>query len=206
MFAGVAQAQVAEDAESASADDPMDEPEGEPTEEAPPAEAPAKAEVSAEPVAEAPAAAPDGVRFRFGISGGAGPMIADGIGFTYGGADARFGAQINDLIGVYVQPQLGIYAGGSGGFSGVGGLVGASVGADFTFIDRLFVGGGVGYAILNNPSGAELHFRLGGYPLMSKSSVKPRRKALMLGVDFRLHFVDGYTFVAPTFGIGYEAF
>lgn len=105
-----------------------------------------------------------------------------------------------------MQPQLGLYAGGGTGGTGVGGLVGGSVGADFTFIDRLFVGGGVGYAILNNPSGAELHFRLGGYPLMSKSTEKPRRKALMVGVDFRLHFVEGYTFVAPTFAVGYEAF
>lgn len=147
-------------------------------------------------------AAPDGARFRFGVSGGVGPVLGEGFDFFYGGVDLRFGAQINDLLGIYAQPQLGFYSGALG----VGGLVGASAVADFTFIDRIFVGAGVGYAVLNNPSGLELHMRVGGYPLMSRSTEKARRKGLMVGADLRLHFIENITVFAPTFSIGYEAF
>jgi hypothetical protein len=126
---------------------------------------------------------------------------------TYYGVDLRFGWQISDNLGVYAQPQLGYYKlDGASALFGSGGLIGTSVLADYTLFDRVFVGGGVGYAILNSPSGAELHFRVGGYPLMSRSDAKIRRRGLMLGLDFRLHFVEGYTFVAPTFNIGYDAF
>src|SRR5690606_40176446 len=86
------------------------------------------------------------------------------------------------------------------------GLAGTSAGADFTFVDRFFVGAGAGYAVFSDLGGPELHFRVGGYPIMGKSSVKPRRKGLMVGADVRLHFVDGFTLFAPTFSVGYEAF
>jgi hypothetical protein len=111
------------------------------------------------------------------------------------------------MIGVYAQPQLGVYGGDVGaGLIGTGGLIGTSAVIDFTFLDQLFVGGGLGYAILNSPAGMELHFRAGGYPLYGDSQDRARRKGLMLGADLRLHFVEGYTFVAPTFNIGYEAY
>ncbi|MBW2460780.1 MAG: hypothetical protein JRH11_03980 [Deltaproteobacteria bacterium] len=140
------------------------------------------------------------------MSAGAGPMLWDGPTLAYGGADVRLGVQINQLIGIYAQPQLGFYSGTWSGSTGVGGLVGISAGADFTFFDRLFVGAGAGYGVLNNPSGFELHFRLGGYPLMGGGVTRARRKGLMVGVDIRVHFLDGATFFAPTFAIGYEAF
>jgi hypothetical protein len=149
----------------------------------------------------------DGGRFRFGVAAGAGPLSADGIKFTYYGVDLRFGWQINNAIAVYAQPQIGYYKlDGASAALGSGGLIGTSVLADYTLFDRLFLGGGLGYAVLNNPAGTEVHFRAGGYPLMSRSDTKVRRTGLMLGVDFRLHFVEGYTFVAPTFNIGYDAF
>jgi hypothetical protein len=149
----------------------------------------------------------DGGRFRFGVAAGAGPLSADGLNMTYYGVDLRFGWQLNDAMAVYGQPQLGYYKlDGASALFGSGGLLGASVLADYTLFDRLFLGGGVGYAILNNPSGAEVHLRAGGYPLVSRSDTSVRRRGLMLGVDFRLHFVEGYTFVAPTFNLGYDAF
>jgi hypothetical protein len=149
----------------------------------------------------------DGGRFRFGIAGGAGPMSGGGLSLTYYGMDLRFGAQLNDAIGIYAQPQLGYYKlNGADALFGSGGLIGASVLADYTLFDRLFLGAGVGYAILNNPSGMELHFRAGGYPMMGRSKEKVRRKAMMLGADLRMHFVEGVTFIAPTFNLGYEAF
>jgi hypothetical protein len=159
------------------------------------------------PEPQAATAPADDGRFRFGVAGGAGLMSWDGPTFWYGGVDLRFGYQINDLIGVYAQPQLGVYGGDAGaGLVGTGGLIGTSAVVDFTFVDQFFVGGGLGYAILNNPSGVELHLRVGGYPVYGDSKEKARRKGLMLGADLRLHFVEGYTFVAPTFNIGYEAY
>lgn len=192
-------------ADEAAADDPLADEAAADEESA--AEAPANEEASANeasPMASDEDA--DGVRFRFGVAGGGGAMFWNGPELTYGGVDLRFGAQINDLIAIYAQPQLGFYSGNFGGTTGVGGLLGTSVLADFTIIDRLFVGAGGGVGILNNPSGGELHFRLGGYPFMSGGKKNARRKGLMLGADLRLHFVQGNTFVAPTFNIGYESF
>jgi hypothetical protein len=149
----------------------------------------------------------DGGRFRFGVAAGAGSLSADNIDMTYYGVDLRFGWQVNDALGVVATPQLGYYKlDGASALFGSGGLIGTSVDADYTLFDRLFVGAGLGYAILNNPSGTELHLRAGGYPLVSRSDEKIRRKGLMLGIDFRVHFVEGYTFVAPTFNLGYESF
>lgn len=174
---------------------------------APPAsadEAEAPSSEAAAP-AQSPAAA-TGMRFRFGVSGGGGLAFWSGPTLKYGGLDLRLGLQLNELIGIYLQPQLGLYGGEFGGVTGVGGLIGSSIVADFTFLDRLFAGAGAGFALLNNPSGFELHFRAGGYPLASTGGENGRRKGLMLGADVRMHFVGGSTFVAPTFCIGYESF
>lgn len=168
------------------------------------------------PAAEpAPAAAPaesappsdantDGARFRFGVSGGFGPLFIPLTGLPtqwYSGLDLRLGVQLNDLIGIYVQPQLGGY------WDLGGGIAGASAVVDFTFIDRIFVGAGLGYAVVNNPSGLELQLRAGGYPLMKKYDDRARRKGLSVALDFRIHFLDGLDpSVAPTVSVGYEAF
>ncbi len=95
----------------------------------------------------------DGPRFRFGISAGGG-FLAGPVSGGYGGGDLRLGVQVNDLVAVYAQPQLGYY--GADGSSIGGGLLGATAIVDVTLIDRFFVGAGGGYAILINPSGPEL--------------------------------------------------
>lgn len=187
---------------------------------APPNGNPPAAEEAAPAVASTPAAgvdtssAPtDGMRFRFGVSGGAGFFTAASevgsqkVSCTYYGADLRLGAQINNLIGVYAQPTLGYYsANGSGGLA-AGGLVGLAAVADVTLIDRFFVGAGVGYTVYNSPAGVSPMLRIGGYPLMSHSDEKARRKGLMLGMDLRFTSLDGLkTIVMPTFNVGYEAF
>ncbi len=155
----------------------------------------------------------DGVRFRGGISGGGGAMIfatdsSLGGSFTLGigGLDGRLGVQINDLIGIYAQPQLGIY----GGDIGVGGLAGGVLVVDFTFIDQIFVGVGGGGGILNNPAAGEVILRAGGYPAFGLGEDGIRRKGLMLGVDLRVFIAPtgSGTLIAPspTFNIGYEAY
>jgi len=169
----------------------------------------------ASPASTAAAAngAADGVRFRFGVNGGLGFFsVANEVGqgkasCTYYGTDLRLGAQINNLIGVYAQPALGYYSVNGGGPLAAGGLLGFAVVADATFIDRLFVGAGIGYTVYNNPGGISPILRIGGYPLMSKSDEKARRKGLMVGADLRITSPDGLkTIVMPTFNVGYEAF
>ncbi len=178
------------------------------TEATPPAPAPAAAAVDT----KSPVVA-DGARFRFGVAGGVGFFTAASeagnakVSCTYFGTDLRFGVQVNDLLGVYAQPTLGYYsANGSGGLA-AGGLLGLAVAADVTFLDRFFVGAGLGYTVYNSPAGISPLLRLGGYPIMSRSDVKARRKGLMLGVDLRFTSLDGLkTIVMPTFNVGYEAF
>lgn len=155
----------------------------------------------------------DGVRFRGGISGGGGAMIfatSSSFGGTYnlgiGGVDGRIGVQINDLIGVYAQPQVGIYGGGLG----VGGLAGGALVVDFTFFDQLFVGVGGGGAILNNPAAGEVIVRVGGYPAFGLGENGIRRKGLMIGIDLRIFIAptgaDTLIAPSPTLNIGYEAY
>ena len=188
------------------------------TSEPPPAQetAPAAAVTPVPPPAPAGdtgGAVPDGVRFRFGVDGGVGFFkVADQggstkVSCTYFGVDLRFGAQINDLIGVYAQPALGYYTTSVDGFIAAGGLIGFAAGADFTFIDRLFVGAGLGYTVYNSTGGITPMLRFGGYPLMVRSQEKARRKGLMLGIDLRFTPLTGLkTVVMPTFNVGYEAF
>ena len=155
----------------------------------------------------------DGTRFRFGVSGGLGFFSAanegasEGISCTYYGLDLRFGAQINDMFAVYGQPTFGYYTTGDAGGLAAGGLFGFTAIGEVTFIDRLFVGAGLGYTVYNNPAGISPVLRVGGYPLMGKSHLKARRKGLMVGADLRITSLDGLkTIVMPTFNLGYEAF
>jgi hypothetical protein len=199
------------------------EAEPEATDKPPAAEETAKAD-AATPATSAPAAtaAPggdtnsamvDGLRFRFGVAAGLGFFTAsseDGaaeVSCTYYGGDLRLGAQVNDLIGVYAQPTLGYYSVDDSNGLAAGGLLGLAVVADATIIDRLFVGAGIGYTVYNNPAGVTPILRIGGYPLMSRSEQKARRKGLMVGMDLRFTSLEGLnTIVMPTFNLGYEAF
>lgn len=163
--------------------------------------------------AESSADGADGIRFRFGVSGGYGFFTAKAeagsaeLSCTYYGMDLRFGAQINDLIGVYAQPTLGYYSADGAGPLGVGGLLGMAGGADVTFLDRFFAGAGIGYTVYNNPSGISPLLRVGAYPLMSRNSESIRRRGLMVNMDVRFTKLEGLkTIVMPTFNIGYEAF
>jgi len=180
--------------------------------------APAETATPAPPAAAAPggdtsSAVADGARFRFGVAAGAGFFTAASevgtakVSCTYYGADLRLGAQINNLIGVYAQPTLGYYSVDGAGGLAAGGLLGVAVVADATFIDRLFVGAGIGYTVYNSPAGVTPILRFGGYPLMGRSEQKARRKGLMVGVDLRFTSLEGLkTIVMPTFNLGYEAF
>jgi hypothetical protein len=155
----------------------------------------------------------DGARFRFGVAAGIGFFTASlkaspaEASFTYYGGDLRLGAQINDLLGVYVQPTLGYYTADVPNVLAIGGLLGVAVVADVTIIDRFFAGAGIGYTIYNAPGGMTPILRIGGYPLMSRNDQLARRKGLMLGADLRFTSLEQFkTIVMPTFNVGYEAF
>ena len=174
----------------------------------------AHAQNASAPAVNAPttAAHEDGVRFRGGISVGAGGYFGSyetgnaDFSATLVGVDGRLGVQINDLIGIYAQPHLSFGTGKDGAATGFTGLFATSVIADFTFFDRIFVGAGGGFGIVNNPSGPELHLRAGAYPLMDHTG--KRRKGLVLAADLRVILLDApySSAVMPFVSIGYEAF
>lgn len=77
------------------------------------------------------------MRFRGGI-GGFFAVGVPGRGFFAGGIQGRLGVQLNDVIALYVEPEL--LGGGGGG--GVLGLVGASPLIELTVKDRYYFGAG----------------------------------------------------------------
>lgn len=169
---------------------------------------------NAQPVMYAqPAPGPEPVvidtpRFRFGVAGVLGGTTVPDADFSgwLVGMDFRFGLQLNDLIGIYAQPH---FSGGSGterGISGGYGVVVGTVNVDFTLFDFVSFGAGVGYGVINNPSGPALHFRAAVYPVSGRSVVDNRRRGLMIGFDLRTIFTELGTGIQYTGGIGYEAF
>jgi hypothetical protein len=126
------------------------------------------------------------------------------------GADLRLGWQVNNLLAIYAQPHLsfgslGTSVAGAPISGGTGTFTGTVIG-EVTLVDRVFAGAGVGYGLLNNPSGPAIEARAGAYPLMGRGEDGIRRKGLMVGVDFRSVFVSGATGILFMGCIGYEAF
>ena len=171
------------------------------------------------PAAGAPAPAPDytypsaplvqdGPRFRFGFAGGGGGEFVDGLSAFLVGVDFRLGMQINDMIGVYVQPHMsfGSFGRGASRLAGTTGVFSVAAMVDLTLAERFFAGAGFGYGVINNPSGPMLALRGGFYPVVSRSEVAPRRKALSLSFEFRTTFIGLGPVVQVMGMIGYEAF
>jgi len=148
----------------------------------------------------------DGVRFRGGISLGGGGEFISGFTAGLGAIDGRLGVQINNLAAVYLQPHVAFGAGSIGSFSGPTGSAAATVMVDFTFIDRIFVGAGGGFGIVNNPYGAVAQLRFGGYPVIRVAENRPRRKGLMVGADTRIYFTQVGPVLELIASVGYEAF
>jgi hypothetical protein len=148
----------------------------------------------------------DSIRFRGGVSVAAGGVFASGLSGFQAGVDGRVGIQINSLLGVYLQPHLVFGPASDGGNSSVIGVLAGTGVVDLTLFDRLFLGAGGGFGIVNSPYGPVVHFRIGGYPAMGRGESGGRRKGLMFGADVRIYLTDVATAVEATGGIGYEAF
>ena len=168
---------------------------------------------------EASEAAPTGGdqgRFRFGINGTVGLESVSGLsdvsisGLMYG-LDLRLGYQVNDLLAIYAQPHLSFgtltVEGGGDALTGFTGTFVTSVMAEATFVDTFFAGGGLGYAIFNNPSGLALDLKAGVYPLSSRDPDGIGRTGLMIALDMRVVFLDDpYSGLLVMGCIGYESF
>lgn len=153
-----------------------------------------------------PARPKDHVRFRGGISLGGGGEFISGFTAGLGAIDGRLGVQINNLVGIYLQPHVAFGAGAIGSVSGPTGSAAATVMVDFTFIDRIFVGAGGGFGVVNAPYGAVAQLRFGGYPVFKLAPDRPRRKGLMVGADTRFYFTQVGPVLELIASVGYEAF
>jgi len=198
----------------------------------------AAAQPAAPPPGAPPPAAPqtpreddeEATRFRWGISGYGGKYFVNGTGGGIGGIDARFGAQINRMIGVYASPILMIGAGaavsaGPGTAStNVSAVVlwGTGVLADFTFNDLFFVAIGpellrgaaaqasqkVDSTSASQSASAETgtFFGIEARAGVALGSMKPnKRKAFTIGLDLHTIFTSKVT-VVPVLALGYDMF
>ena len=102
------------------------------------------------------------------------------------GVDWRIGAAITDKIAVYADTHLSFGTASIGGSSGVTGNFATALIGEYTLPMRIFVGGGAGYGVLNNPSGPLAQARVGWYPFEKTSDGKARR--LNVALDARFYF------------------
>ncbi|MFW6088056.1 MAG: hypothetical protein ACODAG_12675, partial [Myxococcota bacterium] len=152
----------------------------------------------------------DGARFRGGVALTGGGEFVSSADFSAKmfGVDGRLGVQLNHLLGLYAALHLSFGSGSERGASVSTGTFATFAMADFTFLDALFAGAGIGYGVMNNPSGPALAFRVGGYPLKSAPDDRARRRGLMVSFEARTYFLGdpygtGLQFMAA---VGYEAF
>ena len=132
---------------------------------------------------------------------------ADISGQLYG-VDWRIGARINTALSVYLHSHLSFGTASVGGGSGATGNFATAVVGEYQLPSRVFFGGGVGYGVLNNPSGKLAQARVGYYPFEKTSGGKARR--LNVALDARWYFVDdagtGITVTHIAVSLGYDRF
>jgi len=172
---------------------------------------PGPAPAAPPPPGAAPAAAPDGgltLRNGFSLSigeeFGSGP--SSGLSGQLYGVDWRIGARVKDAIAVYLHSHLSLGTAKIGTASGLTGNFAAAVVGEYTLPMRIFVGGGGGYGVLNNPSGPLAQLRAGWYPFEHSSAGKARR--LNVAFDARWYFAgDNVGTVSHlALSLGYDRF
>lgn len=187
-----------------------------PAGDAAPPDGAATPEVAPAAMTPEPAAPPTdggGVTLRNGFSLSAGHEFGEtdaGQSFSgqLFGLDWRIGAQINKAIGVYLHSHLsfGTVGPDTGSGGGVTGNFATALVGEYTLPMRVFVGGGVGYGVLNNPSGPLVELRAGYYPFEKTSAGKARR--LNVAVDARWYMVGAPygTVTHIALSLGYDRF
>jgi hypothetical protein len=171
--------------------------------------------VTSAPAAVAPAPAPmpapsTGPSFRNGfslsVSDAIGSGPSSGLSEQLYGVDWRIGARVTDQLAVYADTHLSFGTAKFGGASGVTGNFAAALIGEYTLPLGVFVGGGGGYGVLNNPSGPLGQLRVGWYPMKASEGVSRR---LNIALDARWYFADAMTIGTVTqvaLSLGYDRF
>lgn len=170
-------------------------------------DAPATTAAPAPAAAPAPEASASGLRNGFSLSAGqefGGDRMVSGTMF---GADWRIGYRINEPLSIYLHSHLSFGSAHEGsGASGATGTFAAALIGEYLLPMGLFVGGGGGWGVLNNPNGPLAEARIGFYPMKADGPGKSRR--LNIALDARFYFADqGYGTVNHiALSIGYDRF
>ena len=161
--------------------------------------------------APAPAPAPmpstSGLRNGFSLSAGQEFGGDRDISGTMFGLDWRIGYRINEPISVYLHSHMSFGSASEGnGASGVTGTFASALMGEYLLPMRVFVAGGAGYGVLNNPSGLLIAARAGYYPFKTEAVGKARR--LNVALDYRSYFANqGYGTVNQVqLSVGYDRF
>jgi hypothetical protein len=147
--------------------------------------------------------------FRNGFSLSAGREFGGSrdISGTMFGVDWRIGGCISEAVSVYLHTHLSFGKAKEGnGASGATGTFASALMGEYTLPIRLFVAGGGGYGVLNNPRGPIAAARIGYYPFKTDSVGKARR--LNIALDYRAYFANqGYGTVNQIqISLGYDRF
>ncbi len=127
------------------------------------------------------------VKFRNGFSASISEEFGNGFSGQLYGVDWRIGAQINRQLGIYLDSHLSFGTVHTpGGDGGVTGDYATAITGEYIFPTGLFVGAGVGYGVLNNPSGPLVLLRAGWYPFELNANETARH--LNLAFDARFYF------------------
>jgi hypothetical protein len=154
-----------------------------------------------------------------------GPTLRNGFSLTVGqefgtsnlnnefsgqlyGVDWRIGMQLSEALGVYLHSHLSLGTITINQADNITGNFATAVVGEYTLPMRLFVGGGAGYGVLNNPSGPLVEARVGFYPFEAPKQGKARR--LNVALDTRLYFVsegpENMTMKHISISLGYDRF
>src|SRR5262245_43385144 len=185
---------------------------GDPTPTPAPTSAPA---ATPPPAVTAPAPAPtpteepstSGLRNGFSVSAGqefGGDRMISGTMF---GVDWRIGYRISEPLSVYLHSHLSFGSAHEGtAAAGTTGTFATALIGEYLLPMGLFVGGGAGWGVLNNPNGPLAEARIGYYPMKANGPGKSRR--LNVALDTRFYFADqGYGTVNHIMlSLGYDRF
>ena len=148
-----------------------------------------------------------GLRNGFSLSAGQEFGGDRDISGTMFGVDWRIGWRVTEPIAVYLHSHLSFGSATEGNSdAGLTGTFASALMAEYTLPVRLFVAGGGGYGVLNNPSGPLAAARVGYYPFKTEALGKKRR--FNVSIDYRAYFADsGYGTVNQVqFSLGYDRF
>lgn len=108
---------------------------------------------------------------------------------------------------MYLHSHLSFGSASEGnGASGVTGTFASALMAEYLLPMRVFVAGGAGFGVLNNPNGPLVAARAGYYPFKTTAVGKARR--LNVALDYRSYFANqGYGTVSQIqLSVGYDRF